>query len=616
MRKITIRIIFCGYVVLLSQGCAKIGRPTGGPQDFTPPVYLSSEPDNRATSFNDDEITVLFDEFIQLKNQNDEILISPPMKRKPLVRVREKSLRITFDEKPIKNTTYTINFGKSLSDINEGNVLPDFEFVFSTGKIVDSLSVTGTLMNSFTNKTDEKAVFYVMLYDNLSDSAPFLQVPKYYSKANNFGLFAVNNIHPDTFRVIALEDINSNLKYDKGIERIAFLDSLLVINTGNVSRMNYIKDTIKIISHVGKPVKGKHDTTTVKSDTIISGQKILNARNVLFRYFLELDDKLFLKSRNRDTKEKFTLVFNRPLYKYLEIKPLNFKTDSAWYLLESPTDSDSLTYWITDTTIIGMDTLDLQLNYLTADSSGIILPRVDTVKLKNQLPTIRGGRNANPRRMKNNEIRKDIKENLKLTSRFSGKGILDLNSYVDLLAEKPVKSMDINYIELTKLVDSVRVNQPFTLKTDTQNIKKFRVTSLWDEDTQYKLLFKPGAVFDIYGVTNDSVEIEFITQKEDYYGKVLLNFSSPEYPMVIQVLDLKSNVISSTVAESDGQFIFDFLPPGQYSLKAIDDANRNGKWDTGNYLKKKQPEKVFLSPINQKLRSNWDIELTWNLNKN
>jgi hypothetical protein len=146
--------LFTAFVsmILLLGGCAKVGTPTGGLKDITPPKYVDGEPENRSTGFKGKEISFRFDEFIQFKDLNKELLVSPPLKMKPDVKLKDKSVKIRLKNELAPNTTYTINFGKSISDLNEGNLLPDFEFVFSTGDQIDSLSIAGRAVNSFDHK--------------------------------------------------------------------------------------------------------------------------------------------------------------------------------------------------------------------------------------------------------------------------------------------------------------------------------------------------------------------------------------------------------------------------------------------------------------------------------
>ncbi len=282
------------------------------------------------------------------------------------------------------NTTYTINFGNAISDLNEGNPLPDFEFVFSTGDEIDSLSVAGRAVNAFDYKPLKDQEIMVMLYNNLADSAPLQQIPRYIGRANSDGLFTINNIHPDTCRIIALQDANGNLKYDPGAESIAFLDTFLVINANTVKPMTFIKDTIKI--NEKKKEEGTSKKARIKSildTTVVQGKK-LNALDVSLFYFLEETDNVVLTDKKRDEREKLFLAFNRPPHDSVVVKPLNFSPDSNWYIKETSLKGDSITYWITDTTIAKIDTLRMSVSYTTTDSANLFVNRSDTIRMRIQ----------------------------------------------------------------------------------------------------------------------------------------------------------------------------------------------------------------------------------------
>ena len=126
-------------------------------------------------------------------------------------------------------------------------------------------------------------------------------------------------------------------------------------------------------------------------------------------------------------------------------------------------------------------------------------------------------------------------------------------------------------------------------------------------------MLKPGAVTDIYNLTNDSVQIAFTTAREDSYGRILLTIQATQFPLILQVLDEKDNLIATKNAYKQERVVFDYLKPGKYRIKAVSDENSNGKWDTGNFRKHLQPEKVFFNDKAIDLRSNWDHEVLWNI---
>lgn len=220
-------MIFIVLVIVLS--CAVQKAPLGGKKDETPPVLdtLKSTP-NYLTNFDLEKVVLRFDEFIELKNAFEQIVYSPPLKTKPEIVQRGKKITLKFPATDTlkANTTYTINFGEAIVDLNEGNPLTNFRYVFSTGDIIDSLSIRGSVIDDATNEPSEGTL--IMLYDQLSDSIVYKEQPYYFAKTNASGRFEIQNLRSDTFKVFVLADENLNLKYDDG-ESIGFLDTFIYV---------------------------------------------------------------------------------------------------------------------------------------------------------------------------------------------------------------------------------------------------------------------------------------------------------------------------------------------------------------------------------------------------
>ena len=207
-----------------------MGQLSGGLKDTIPPVVLQSEPQNYSVNFKGQKIEITFNEFITLDNINQQLVVSPPVENRVDVRLKNKTILIDLNNELQDSTTYTLNFGDAIKDNNEGNLLNNFEYVFSTGNYLDSLSVYGRLVNSFDLKPSEDPVS-ILLYDDLSDSAFLKHGPLYVSKTGKEGYFAMNNLRSDTFHIFALKDLNSNFYFDLPNEEIAFLDTSLISYT-------------------------------------------------------------------------------------------------------------------------------------------------------------------------------------------------------------------------------------------------------------------------------------------------------------------------------------------------------------------------------------------------
>jgi len=594
-------------LIILLPGCAKVGSPTGGLKDMTPPQYLDGEPENRSTGFTGKEISFRFDEFVQIKDLTRELLVSPPLKTRPEVRLKDRDIRIRLKDDLAPNTTYTINFGNAISDLNEGNLLPDFEFVFSTGDQIDSLSVTGRTVNAFDHKPLKDEQIMVMLYDDLADSAPLLHIPRYIGRASSEGLFAINNIRPDTCRLIALNDANGNLIYDPGAESIAFLDTVLVINASTVKPLTFIKDTVKVKDDTREEQGSKKVPVKSVIDTAVVQGKKLNAVNVSLYYFLEETDNVILVDKKRDEREKLFFVFSRPPHDSVIIEPLNFSPDSSWYIRETSLKGDSITYWITDSLVSKNDTLQVSVTYTTTDSVNRFINRTDTIRMRAQRTT---GSPSAGRKGKAAAPKKETK-GIGLSSSINSQGKQDLNKPVVFSISRPVSRVQPDSIDFFRVEDSIMTKQPFTCSVDPASRRKFVLATEWEENMQYRMVLKPGTVEDIYGNRNDTLQIKFSTQKIEYYGRIILTAQGTRFPMIIQVMDDKSNVVKSKTVKEPGIIEFDYLLPQKYALKAIIDGNGNGRWDTGNYLRHIQPETIYFHTLPIQLRSNWDQEVTW-----
>jgi hypothetical protein len=363
-------------------GCAKVGSPTGGIKDVTPPEIIESKPANYSTDFNSKKIEITFDEYIQLKNIQQELLTSPPLKEKPENRLMGKSLVVDLNNELKENTTYTLNFGNAIADNNEGNVLANYEFVFSTGDHVDSMSVTGKLVNAFNLKPEEDPVF-IMLYENLTDSAPYIDIPSFIGKTNKDGSFAVNNIKADTLRIFALKDANSNLLFDASNENIAFIDSSFILSPELIeTTLYYLADSLLPADSIDEDLKLRGFVIdSISGDTVKVEEKLKYALHVNLYLFQEENIYQYLTTKEREAREKLIFEFKRPLYDSLEIVPLNFTRGNEWFIKEKSAANDTIVYWIKDSLIINTDTLSLQLKYTVVDTLNNFVTKVDTVKL-------------------------------------------------------------------------------------------------------------------------------------------------------------------------------------------------------------------------------------------
>jgi hypothetical protein len=331
---------------------------------------------------------------------------------------------------------------------------------------------------------------------------------------------------------------------------------------------------------------------------------------VNMKLFNEENTNQYLSSYNRETKENLELLFNIPLIENsLVLEPLNFNKDQSWFLKEINTTNDTVSLWLTDTTLINNDTLIINAGYIIKDSLKNNTLYNDTLKF-----IYYGNSDKKPKRKKEEEKTEQEKiKRLALSFNIKKGGAFDLNKQIQIKTGTPAFEYNPGNVELFMYDDTLEIPVKSELVKDTLKLREFKIVNAWEEGTKYKLTLYPGAITDVYGTANDTLIYNFTTKNEDDYGILLLNITNCNGPTVIQLLDEKEKVILKRHINENSRIELDYLIPKVYKLKAIRDKNINKKWDTGNYLKKEQPEKVqyFRQKIN--VRSNWDIEMDWEL---
>ena len=527
---------YCIIFLLLFSSCAIQVPPAGGDQDINEPKVIKSTPENYAINFKENEFEITFDEYVQLKDIQSQLVVSPPLKFFPEVKVRKKTLHVLFEDTLEENTTYSFNFGNSIIDNNEGNAIQNYQFVFSTGGIIDSLEISGSVKNASDDKPEKDVL--VMLYKAKDDSLPFLKRPYYFGKTDVEGKYHVRNISPGEYKIIALADINKDYLYNPPEESIAFQDSLVIAGSSDISlRLFKGAEKFKLLrtysEEPGKAVcvfNGLADTLNLVWISDTASLKIYDLG------FSEKKDSLLIYYQNLDS-DTIQLLF--------------------------PQLSDK------DTVIIRL---------LKKDSRG-------------------SGRAG---------------QSLQIIPQASSGNYQDLHRPFDLLFNHPIDRATISGIRF--LEDSVEVPTDKFLFTDSLHTR-LRYSGTWKPGVGYNLLVPSGTFKDIYGFENDTIITQFRTRQETDYASLTAAISSvsQKFPVIVQLVDEKEKVYEETFVTNDSTIVFSFLSPGMYRLKIIRDINKNGLWDSGVYLDRKQPEPVFYYPDLIQMRANWDVEIKWQI---
>lgn len=244
-----LKVIYLLSLPIICSACANIVSPQGGIKDVDPPKVVKCTPTDRSTNFQSKEITIFFDEYIQPVTSSNDIIFNPQPRSQPKISTKAKSIKVSFENNLEPNTTYTINFGKSISDYNEGNILKDFSYCFSTGASLDTLSYKASILNASTMEPIKNTK--LLLYNNFSDSSIINKSPDYMAICNETGNVTISNLGPKSFYAIALADENNNNKADDG-EKLSiekriyitdgknFLDTFLIFDYRHIKPQSLI----------------------------------------------------------------------------------------------------------------------------------------------------------------------------------------------------------------------------------------------------------------------------------------------------------------------------------------------------------------------------------------
>ncbi|AZQ45142.1 Ig-like domain-containing protein [Nonlabens ponticola] len=249
MIKHSIQIILVAFIALLIVQCAKRGNPTGGPVDETPPEILRATPDNYTTNFENQIIEITFDEYIKLENLERQLVVSPPLKNRPLIKplgAASRKLTIEILDTLLDNTTYVFSFGQSIVDNTEGNVYPFYKYVFSTGSYIDSLKISGSVTDALNYKTDE--FVNVMLYEvdsSYTDSIVYKQQPRYVvNTLDSLTTFTMENLRAGQYKMIALKEPASDLIFNPDRDKIGFISDVISVPTDEVFEVELFKPVL------------------------------------------------------------------------------------------------------------------------------------------------------------------------------------------------------------------------------------------------------------------------------------------------------------------------------------------------------------------------------------
>jgi len=567
------------FYLIFNTSCANQGVPTGGIKDTIPPVVVKTIPALRGTNYKGSDLRFTFDEFIIPDGIGEKLVVSPPMKKKPVIKMKGKTLIIEFPEDLRKESTYSLDFKDAVADNNEKNAIKDLRFSFSTGSTYDSLRVVGYLKDALNHEPIEKAV--VMLHRQMDYTAFIDSIPDYIATTDKQGLFMIDNVAKGNYRLYALTEDDNSLTYNQIGEKIAFADSVIVPSC---------------------KYRAENDTIVRASDTLVVTGRIEYSPGLQFlMMFEEIKFNQYLDSYKRKQANKCEFFFHESLNDSFKMRLIKPVTTKDWSFIESNFKRDSITVWITDTLISKRDSLLFELKYEMLDSLNQMVLKTDTLEMLYEKPKLP------KRKKKKDEVA--VVPTIILSTNINASGH-DLYQRINIEAPEPLLSFDTSMIRLYSILDSVKTEIPIVVEKDTNSIRKYYIEHQWEPDGNYLFQIDSAAARNIYGNPSLKIDQKFKTQKEDFYGKIIMNISNLKGPAIVQLLanDKDERILQKIQILEDGKIEFPYLKPDKYKIRLIIDSNKNGKWDTGYLVDHLQPEQVMYFPKIIKVRSNFEYK--------
>ena len=598
------------FFILLA-ACASIGSPDGGPYDETPPRVLSASPQNQAVRNDKKNINIYFNEYIKLENASEKVVVSPPQKEMPNIRAVGKHVRINLFDTLLANTTYTVDFSDAIVDNNEGNPMGHFTYSFSTGDAIDTMEVSGYVLNAadmepvkgilvglYAEPTD------TLLPDSVLRSRPFDRV----GRTNGSGRFIIKGVAAcKRYRAFALKDADGNFTFSQKSEAIAW-------------------DTLRFSPSCRPDIR--LDTIWADSTHYDSIQPVRYTHffpdDIVLRAFIEEGQDRHLLKQERLVPEKFTFFFTAPADTLPIIRGINFEGDGG-FVLEPSIAGDTVTYWIPDTNIAYADTLSMYYSYLETDTTGVLAWRTDTLDLipkqtrAQQLKEIEKKteeweKEQKKKQRRNKNLQPEENPHLKtfLTVECKPSGTIDPFHRPLLTSSEPLATTDSAGIHFQMKVDTLWVDTAFTLTPSDINPRQLQLSAEWELGQQYQLVIDSAAFSSIFGNVNKPIKQEFRVHKEEDYGALFIQVQLPDtVPVIVQLMSASDKPVRTETAGADGRADFFYLKPGEYYLRCFEDTNEDGVWTTGEYDSQRQPEHVYYFPKPLIVKAQWEVEQKW-----
>lgn len=585
--------------VLILAGCASIGRPGGGPRDETPPVFVRSNPLPGARNVKRTKLEIIFDENIQLDDAFNKVIVSPAQTMAPVVRSLGHKVTVELRDTLVPDATYTIDFGDAIKDLNEGNILDGFALDFSTGDNLDSLRISGVLMEARTLEPAQGVL--VGVYSNMADSAITTLPLERVSRTNSRGQFTIRGLKDIPYRVFAIDDVNRDNKWDRS-EGIAFFDSIVMPSVEQIT----VNDTLRTVNG---------------EDSIVSrpGVSYLPA-DILLTWFKEDYVTHYLKENSRPARNRVSIVMSAPYdtapsARIVRTPALEGIDWDDITVADISAGNDTVTWWIKDPVAVAVDSLTLALTYPRTDSLENVVMYNDTIRFfyRPSSDELKLTKEKQKLREKGADTIPEPQVLMELRAVTSTRH--DVYQPLILESKTPWGTVDSTMVRFRAFIDSTwqDIDHGPLTPIEGRTILQRRLTFTPVPGQKYSFEADSAAFRDIYGNPNKAFKHEFTVKELETYSTVIFNITPADSVITVELLDTRDNVVRTAKADESGKAVFNYVNPGIFYARLYYDDNMDGKWTPGNIAEQLQPEEVAYYPGKIDARANWDVEQTWDI---
>ena len=639
-------------LILGAVGCAKQSSPEGGPYDITPPRVVRCTPEMGSTNVTSHRVRITFDEYIQLERGEDKIIYSPPQRIPPKALVNQKQLVVTYQDSLIANTTYTINFNRAIKDYNEGNYIEQYVYAFSTGDYLDTMQVSGQVLDAYTLQPVPRILAGVYNTPLPTDSLDRPMTRMTYT--DDKGHFTLQNVRDGDYYAIALVDMDRSYSYNAPNESFAItLDSFRteVVPRSALMPAKETKETkVDSLGNVVDSLGNVADSLGVRADSLIAKEQTpttatdttATAADTVSPYVYLPNDLLLLLTRPKThivrlerlvRRDSMSLMatFTEPIDTLPQIKILSpdYLTTPTSYYPDLSTDRKSLTYWLSPHDSLARDSVVVAFAYPTTDSIGSPINKLDTMTL--HAPRVQAAKaKAKPKKQPKVEAPETAADGLSHASDTTALAetqrelrAVTILSQEDIHKETtrdslwisydvPILAIDTAQVQLAKLVDSVPHPIPCQLRPDSIRRCRWLVDFAKEPGTTYRLTVDTAAITGLYGGTSAPAQKDLKIASATELGSLAITLTGhpTEHPLYVYLLSSKEEILATAQPDSAGLVSFTELAPGAYFLKLYVDLNENGSWDGGIYPAT-PPEPVRYLPQSVNVQARFATEQKW-----